>query len=171
MKNKKLIYILIPLTVIIWGVIVYRIISQIRRNPEPVYNKTDMIDGFQSKQPSDTFTLKLDYTDPFLDRNLRGRPSIRSAYERQDNPVPAPATSVTKPQSTDQTVLWPVIRYGGIIENTDSKQEICLVNIDGINFLMSTGDTKEQVKLIKVYQDSIILELTRQRRTFYKRTL
>ena len=82
MKNKKYIYLLIPLTIVIWGLIIYKIVSykgdgyesfkkEIKNN-----NTQDIIIS------DDTFSLFLNYPDPFLKQKEL---PIKSNTKRQDH--------------------------------------------------------------------------------------
>ena len=67
MKNKKLTYILVPLVLIVWGLIIYRIFNTIHNTDDsPLLNTPIATINGEKNTLLDTFSLQLNYRDPFL---------------------------------------------------------------------------------------------------------
>lgn len=148
MKNRKLIYFLAPLVVLIWGLIIYKVISGLNDDDSlvPVF-KPFVSEG--GKEQIDTFLLDASYRDPFLSTTIkinRSSESIKALSNRrslsQVNNVPA----------------QPDAQYFGIISNSKSKYKVGLIKIQGKDCLLKEGDlTANKLKIIKLYKDSAII--------------
>ncbi len=157
MKNKKLIYILLPLALFVWGMIVYRIFFQtntpeehIAFMPNTTVKKSDVV-------LPDTFELKLNYPDPFLKNEKR----VISA-----NTQTAKKAVEAKPKKSVETINFPAVKYNGLIKKQES--ELAIVSINGSSHFMKTGETANDIKLIRIYSDSIVVSFQNQKRTIKK---
>lgn len=141
MKNKKLTYILLPAVVLIWVLIILRVVN---------YKGSD--DGFQLSSPvakatkaeikTDTFSLLLNYPDPFL-KHVSSTP----LKTRTRNPKNSNKKNSTPPDIT----------YYGLVQNKKVSSGQVNVKINGKYFIMSIGETINEVKLRRIYQDSICI--------------
>jgi hypothetical protein len=162
MKNRKLLYLLVPLTLFLWGMIIYRILSRVNKDTEvtgilPLTGKYS-----PENQVEDTFTLVADYSDPFLERNLISSASNTGTNVRL-NDAPKEYIQIQIP--------WPEIRYGGMILNKSTNNYLYLVEIDHINHLLKKGDQIGQIKIAKVFKDSITVQFKNHNKTIFKETL
>jgi hypothetical protein len=129
--------------------------------PYPVNLKTY---SEKSESPlQDTVFLIADYSDPFLDRPLLKSTSTTREVSFSMNRI---AFNPAK-----ENFQWPLIRYGGIIINKNSKTALCLIQIEGKNQLTKAGETFNEIKLIMVYEDSIIVQLKNHKKTIAKEKL
>ena len=112
MKNKKMLYILIPIVLLVWGVIIYKIAA-----PGSV---GDNITGLQNNQfattstienLNDTFSIHPNYRDPFLGKEAKK--SILS--ENKVSNVVAVSNVIEK--TVRSSISWPSIVYEGLIKN------------------------------------------------------
>lgn len=175
MKNKRLLYVLIPLAGIVWGIIIYRLMQTLEAPKEASYkNNIANIAKENTQSVPDTFKLLLKYQDPFLaerKRTIELRQTevttflINSPIAR--NPAQTIASPMSKPLVT--TTEWPKIEFNGLIENKAKKERIAMLHIGGITHLVYEGQTADQVKLIKLHSDSIQVEYGKQKK-FYRRS-
>ncbi|MFA6924756.1 MAG: hypothetical protein WC223_10955 [Bacteroidales bacterium] len=157
MKNKKSLYFLIPLVVIVWGLIVYKIIN----NKNEDYSTTNIAHNLKNNQETqnitDTFKLLADYNDPFLGKIAPVR--VISKIQKKQSP----------PKVEEKKLLnWPKIVYGGIIKNKSSNKTVIIVNINGIGKLMSEGEIFNNIRIKKIYKDSIIAEFNNETKKIVK---
>jgi hypothetical protein len=147
MKNKKLTYFLIFIILIVWGLIIYRIFAVVGANDDtlPVSSTKPAKEPYNDFSIlKDTTKLLLNYRDPF------------GLTKQKDTAAVGKITSKTVVQRSHVTPLnWSFIRYAGYVRNSSSKRLIALVSINGKNEMLSEGDTKDHVKLIKNLRDSI----------------
>lgn len=148
MKNKKLLYILVPLSLIIWGLIFYRIFTGLKNTDIPDTTRP----AFKARQETplkDSFTLVANYRDPFLGGNvIVAKPQTTSSSVGKRQFI---STTTTPPPLPD-------VQYFGIISNAGNRNKVGLIKIQGRDFLLKEGETAEpHIKIIKFYKDSVIL--------------
>ncbi len=150
MKNKKFTYLLGLVVVVVWGLIIYRIFDAVSANDDnsaPVVPNTIKKEPFNDfAVPVDTTHLLLNYRDPF--GLVKQKDTISQAAKIR--PVKSIASLPVKP-----TFNWGFIQYSGYILNPASKKLTTLITINGKNEMLSEGEMKDQVKLIKNLRDSI----------------
>jgi hypothetical protein len=162
MRNRRLLYLLVPLTLVLWGAIVFRIFQHLKQKPDvtPVYSITT--DLSSTKQPEDTFKLMANYSDPFLERRqLSSSEMLYSSSISMNSPAKA-----VKP-----TIIWPEVKYGGTIINKSNKNILYLVRVDNSNHLMKKGEEISQIKLYRVFKDSIVIQYKKKCKTILKEKL
>ena len=150
MKNKKMTYFLGLLVVAVWGSIIYRVFNGLSRSDD---DSMQTIAEQPKKEPyndfnisKDTTRLLLNYRDPF--GLVKQKDTIDLHVQKSLHRGIVPAAS--KPAFN-----WAFIQYAGYIRNPVSKKLITVVNINGKNELLSEGETKSRVRLIKNLRDSI----------------
>lgn len=153
MKNRKMLIVLVPAVLIIWGAVIYSIYSHLqgpdlnmKRQDRFVLHKNSDID-------TSKYRLLANYRDPFGTGN-----KIREDDLEREN--------LLKNQHLDIPVNWPQIEYRGLIIN--NKKWVALLKINNSNFLMQVGEEKSNIKLIKMYNDSALLKFQKATKTFIK---
>ena len=114
MKNKKLLYILLPASVIIWGLVIYRIFSALSspETPDRVILAKNIKTRVNNTQ-ADTFSIAANYRDPFLG-------SMQTETPKRV------ASGVVKQKITPQPQIqadWSFIQYKGMVANQQSKKQ------------------------------------------------
>lgn len=177
MKNKRLAYLLLPLTLLIWGLIAQRIWSATADHdpavsPGIAVSKT--IQAVAGHRPA----LLLRYGDPF--QPLAGSRSVpkaafagSSAAPVTTSMLPSAAPSALnlplKPAPAPAAPLsWPQIKYLGLITNASGGNQVVLLAIDNQEIMIKTGETSHEIKLVKTFRDSIQLSFRKQRKSFYR---
>ncbi len=135
MKNKKTIYVLLPIVLFIWGLLIYQFFSY--TSPEPTIPdlQPNLINKLEKMGQIDTFTIDINYRDPFLGK-LYKKPSEKIVN-----------TSIQNKNREPEGILWPVIKYKGIVTDTKEKTKVFLIVISGKNCLMRIGQTQEEITL------------------------
>lgn len=164
MKNKKLLIILIPATLLLWGMIAYKIFS--------VASGSDNIGQIQetvsvinkgSNILTDTFSINPTYRDPFLGKlNKTAAINIGKASmpKTVSSPKPIAASPINK--------TFPSVIYGGLIKNKQSNKQLVLIQIGGQSTIMKIGDIVNEVELTKVFRDSIEVKFRKEKRFIIK---
>ena len=145
MKNKKVVYVLLPIVIIVWGIVFYRIFSVV--NPSGAqFTPTSNLSNDLGVENSlvDTFTIIANYRDPFLGKVISSEKHIVGNAS-----INIPTKPLVIPKS------WPAINYGGMIKIIKSSQQTALVYINGESKMMKMGDVETEVQLLKIYADSI----------------
>jgi len=146
MKNKIVTYLLGALVAIVWGIIIYRIFDAAADSDDaapglaPV--KKEAYNDYAIAK--DTTHLLLNYHDPFgLTRQKDTIPTVKRTSYKPVIIAPKPAMN------------WGFIQYSGYIRNPASKKLITLISINGRSEMLTEGQEKDNVKLIKNLRDSI----------------
>ena len=128
MKNKKVTYLLLILTVVIWGTIGWKVYNALKDDSIPVMAVNERV---APQKESDPIRLILNYRDPFLgDYNESKRPI-------SSNSQIATIANNKQPVPSEPEVL-PNFRYKGIIRvGTETK---AMVNISGETVLFGINE-------------------------------
>ncbi len=167
MKNKKVTYALLIAAFIIWGAVGWKIIVHFTgddRNDADLYTPR-IITGTDSSNIH--FTLVADYRDPFLSSQRKVRP-VRTNVQTEIKPTNTRRTTTGRSISRRARVRWPAIQYGGVIQNKKSSTRTVLVKINNYDYLMSEGMIIKDVKLLRIYEDSIQLVYKEETKGFPK---
>ena len=141
---------LAPLTLIIWGMIVFRIIGHLRGPAEDAAVDQEPFTADLRHPSGDTLILLVNYADPFLDHRL---PSSLGS-------LPGSNVSGRRSQIQGQpAIVWPEIRYEGIITNKNSKNTLYLIQVENSDHMIRPGDTIGKIKLIRANADSISVQM------------
>lgn len=149
MKNKKLISTLVAATVVLWGVIFYRIYLTMNEEEEvKAYKVTKKPIFFTAvNHINDTVQLRLNYRSPF---------SALNAHVDLDKEIKKPITALVAPVSLPQPeVAWGNIIYTGYIKNASSIQSSVIMLANGTEIMLTEGQTLNGVTLIKYAVDSV----------------
>ncbi len=158
MKNKKVVYLLLVVVVLIWGIIFYRIFSTVGASDNNTNSLNNHAKSEVDKNANDTFNIDGNYRDPFLGNMQVDKPVILSTAPKQ----------VVKEEKVVQKLAWPSIEYGGMIKNQKSNKQLVLVQINGQNNLMKTGDIVAGVQLMKIYKDSLEVSFQKEKKWIKK---
>ncbi len=157
-KNKKLTYILLPIVIGVWGLIIYRIFA-VASPDSPTPRFADSQAEAASSQLPDTFHLLANYPDPFLGRIVQEkRFSSGKPVLKKEGPKP-----VVKAQQA-----WPAITYVGMIKNQKSSKQLVMVQIDGVSNVMKAGDNAGGIALTRIFRDSVELAMGKDRKIVKK---
>lgn len=162
MKNKKLVYILLPLALIVWGLVIYRIITFTNQDEDLSFQNSFQQVKLVDSTLVDTFTITANYKDPFK-RTLAV--SSNKKNEKQNQKVNKRGTQRNR---SVRRIRWPDIQYGGIIENNQQNEIIAIIKIDEKSYLLKKGDENQDVKVLEIYNDSIRLEYKEEKKTIIK---
>lgn len=155
MKSKKTIYFLLLIVIFIWGLIVYRIYSTINRSAALTMSSDVAIP--EKSSSNFEYEIKANYNDPFLGKLEEGK----KVYLKPKN------DNQTK-SLTSVPLLWPEIKYGGIIKNQQSNQQLVLVTVQGNGKIMKVDQTIGEITLNKIYRDSIEIYFKGEKKFFRK---
>lgn len=147
-------YILLPLVLILWGYIIYRIMVQSGPEIELSDSELPRLQNNSKANEKQSFQLYLDYQDPFL----------KTAIQKNENPEGEQVEHQV--QRRLHTWNWPNFNYNGCIQN--HKKVVGILQINSKNLLVQEGKVYEEFKVYQLFQDSIILEREGEKRTIIK---
>jgi len=159
MKNKKTLYILIPLVAIIWGVVIWRVIDYKPSSQDLTFQAPAIIE-----EPSlDTIPYKLtfDYKDPFLRNSYRSGTSTRAKTKKKSNNIKkvdlSPEAVVKRPEG---------LVYRG--EVSGRRSELGLLEMDSLRVLVRENSVLGDYTIESVQSDSLIIIYKDKRFTYGK---
>ncbi len=156
MKNKKVIYVLMPIVLVVWGYIGFKIFTygEDDISIEPI--KIDQIITSNQEKP-ETKTLALNYPDPFL------KGTSYSNLNRNKIPKNTVISTKKLPQ-----VKWENITYNGFIKNQNNEKKIALIGVNGRQVLAGISDQLKEFEIISIQQDSVLLKKEGTKKWFLK---
>lgn len=149
MKNKKNIYILLPLVLLVWGAVLFQLFSF--TNPDEVSAPDNPEFTFKPMKVNkrESFNINVNYRDPFLGK----------MYANETNAKPKKTHSVSpKTFKQPEALVWPKITYKGSIADSKGKNTIYMLIIDGKNYYMKIGDTENDVFLKSGDKESVYVK-------------
>ncbi len=168
MKNKKVTYILLPLALFIWGIIIYKIFFYKDTQENNVFVPRVGNVKEQSRLKLDTFALQLNYQDPFL-KNVGRTATVYNRGENNQSAVKKTKEPAKPAKKEVETVVFPALKYEGIVKHISQGKALVIVNVDGKSTFVQTGETFNNIKLVEVYNDSIIVSYEKQNKTIRKK--
>ena len=143
MMKKKLLYVLLPLTLLVWGLVFRQIIHL--RKPVNTYNSIPVPPNKNEAETPISYELSLNYPDPFL-----GRLPVKAP----ENPVKQKMISPIARNTvlTNQPVK-PVVKYFGMVSSGENK--VGLVSVEDALFLVKERDKKGLITIQEITEDSL----------------
>lgn len=155
MKNKKSIYFLLPVVVLIWSAIVYQFYQGNGEEVTFAYRKSVPAVATMELPKKKVYSLLLNYPDPFLDPGNKPATPARS----QPEPVPA-AQALAAPEKEEVPAYnWEQIKYKGLVEHKGKGKVVALLEIRGQSYMLAAGAMQEEVLLQKIEIDSVLLKV------------
>lgn len=148
MKNKKNIYILLPIVTLIWGILIFQLFSF----TTPEESSINATPDFNLKPLKITerksFTVDVNYRDPFLGKIYTEQkvPKLKNAVKTK---------SEAKPQ---EEIIWPTIVYKGMISDSKQKNKLFILVISDKNYFMKIGDTENDIFLKEGDKESVYVK-------------
>jgi hypothetical protein len=148
MKNKKSIYILLPVVLLIWAVLLFQLFSF--SVPDEVVESTSKeftIKPFKIKARK-SFLINVNYRDPFLGKIYADQEILKAKLSK---------VKVTKASKPEEALVWPSIQYKGMLSNAKEKKMVFILVISGKNCFMKIGETQNEIFLKSGDKESIYI--------------
>lgn len=147
-KDKKTIYIMLPVVLLVWAFVFYQLYGYFFSEPHYLVNETSIKVAYD-KIKEDSFTIVADYRDPFLG----GRAAAESNNSEGSSNIN------TKPKSNAATNhdnnLWPIINYKGMIKNNNSNKRIGIIVINGSEHVVNQGSVINEIVVENIEKNQI----------------
>jgi len=139
LKSKKSLYILIPLTLIIWGTVVYKVYKGL--NPDlPELERFDASRFRESENQNETLVkFKEPEMDPFLGTRYKKEPTVLRKRK------------VVK----QEPFQWPRVVYLGTVAEKKNKQKVAAVEINGRRQTVERGDVVDSLKIVSIGKEDL----------------
>jgi len=149
MKNKKNIYILLPVVLFVWGSVLYQLFSFTNTDEISPAEKSEFIIKPLKIKERQTFAINVNYRDPFLGKMYA--PQKASGIKTK-------SSKVNKQPKPKETLVWPTILYKGMISDVKEKKKVFILIIDGKYHYMNIGDTENDIFLKDGDKESVYIK-------------
>jgi type II secretory pathway component PulC len=150
LRNKKYIRILLPLVLIIWGLLFYQIISFFSNKKISIPQPNNYVFKNPTFKKKKRFVLTPIKSDPFLGKLYGTNTKLKHKRISQNK----------------SNIIWPTIKYQGIITVKNNNSQVFIVSINGKQYLVKKGDTIENIKVLKSDKSNVVLEYKGQKKAF-----
>lgn len=151
LKNKASLYLLFPMVIIIWGIVIFRVLGAFGDEVVVLPPTSEKVGEEIKRIKKDTFSLLPIDQDPFLGHDYK-------------KPVPIRAKSII----AAEPVEWPEISYLGLVSDAGQSSEIHILQINGRQLLVEKGGTADEIKVLNSRSGEVTLLYRGNRRTFPK---
>ncbi|MAL60624.1 MAG: hypothetical protein CMC14_11305 [Flavobacteriaceae bacterium] len=150
-SNKNVKYVL-PIVVAIWGFFFFQLFDAC--NPDEVTISLNSMGTFKTPEikQKESFELQPIEKDPFL-----GTAYVKS-NKRGSNPS----------ASKKSDLPWPNIQYLGVVQNSNSKDKVFVVSINGQQQVIKKGETFNEITVLKGNDETLSLRFQGKTQVFKK---
>lgn len=167
LKSKKALYVLLPLTLVIWGLIAYKIYTGLKGDDEEIAENNVVVPAVLLNKGIDTFSLFNNYRDPFLSDIKRTVIHVNSG--NNSKPVnPVKNTNTAKSGNLAVTNDWPAVQYAGILKNQSNSTALILLSVNGKTYTLKQGDVAEGMKVLSFSNSEVTLQRGKEKKVFSK---
>jgi len=159
-NDKRTLVILVPVVILVWGVIVWRVLAGI----QPEESKTIVRRSIKVRETPKR-TLLLNYADPFvLDKG-----KSKHLLKRVIKPVERTrkrTKQIVKPKEPEKQ--WPEVVYLGIIKNLSTKKHTAILKMGQSTEMVVVGQSWNTLTVIECEEDSVQLGFEKQKKWLKK---
>ncbi|MFC5048372.1 hypothetical protein ACFSTE_13545 [Aquimarina hainanensis] len=139
LRGKKGLYVLLPLVAFIWGAIIFQIVGAFSDEASVIVEAEDISVAPIEVKEQEKFILDAVERDPFLGTLYR----------------PEKKVSKSKKIEKKDSLIWPIIKYKGVVSGQDNANAIYLIEINGNDQLIKLKQTVSEVTLQKAFSSSV----------------
>ena len=161
LKNKKAIYILLPLNLFIWVFFVYRFYSAFHEPDLPASAEAS-VSKSGDLSDSGSYVLSMDYKDPFL-KDLKPRFNTLSEKDKLLSSSKNMKNSRSGSKVPALPKQLPEIKYLGTIKNNISGLSTALVSINGESKLVKQNESIGGIVFKSFNKDSLVAKFGKDR--------
>ncbi len=156
MKNKKLAYILLPVVLLVWGIVGYKLYVKFFGEEDFIVANTEIVSEDKANAITDHFEIENNYRDPFLGNAVR-----EAVVSTQPVTAPLQRQTVVIPPVMKPVVYWPAIKVGGLVN--DKK---FMGIISGKSVLLDKGEQALGVTFVKSNKDSVWFKFSNEQKAY-----
>ena len=152
MKNKTKTYVLLVAVIAIWGIIGFKIMSTLNPDVPKVSQQDTVFFTPKTEMEEEVFSIQSFDRDPFLGSlNIQKKPEV-----------------VLKTKQIKEPLVWPLVIFQGTISKQENKEKTCVISINGQQYIMKAGHSRDGVKLLNVKSSEITVSYKGQKKTISK---
>lgn len=137
LKGKKSIYVLLPVNLLVWGFIGWKIFAAFQGEDVPAPSDLPTAVHVLNKEDTVQQTLALNYPDPFLKQEpqRKNRSTANSAVAVQSQPMVQKPVKVPAEEKPTRNIV-----FLGSIQNKSSGKMMAMVSLNGATHTLKKGD-------------------------------
>lgn len=152
LKSKKSLFILIPLTLIIWGTVVYKVYKGLH----PDLPELEQFDAFRFRESESQKEDLIELIEPEVD------PFLGTSYEKEP---PVPKKRMVAKQ---EPFHWPRVVYLGTVAEKKNKQKVAAIEINGRRQTVERGDVVDSLKIVSIGKEVLKIQYKGRLKAFEK---
>jgi hypothetical protein len=149
-KNKKAIYILIPLNLFIWSFFAYRIYAAYTETEVPQIKELPLARSERLDNDTVKYNLSLDYKDPFLK-------DVKQTHENSNTvkAVAVKTVAIVKTPTVAPKAL-PDIKYLGLVKNNSNGVATAIISLNGQSKFIKANDVIDGITFKSFDKESLV---------------
>lgn len=163
-QNRKNLYLLVPLFIAVWGIIIFQIVDGFEEKTTPLVIKDNTLEEIKFIKDTFDFSITLNYKDPFKITKSKEK-SIITQRQLTTTVIHKKVKQIKEKQV--KNIFWPTIKFSGLVKSSNNKQ-VALLSISNKGYLVNEGDVIEEIKVLEVRKDSVELLFNNEHKTFKK---
>ena len=153
MSNTITRRLMVPAVLLIWAVVILRFLDGCSTTTTHSVSESQNYLAFHSSVVPDSFSLSLNYKDPFLRDEFQAGFSVNNFSERTSRKQFEP--SIGKAAKSN----LPKIHYLGGIKSPDSDKMTGIIKLDGKIFSITSGDQIEEIFIQKIKLEELTIKV------------
>lgn len=142
----------------IWGKVIYDLLAVSNGGQLPIMSSKSLENNESLIDEKFEYEVSGDYRDPFLGNYaVKEKKSSGKKIEAK--------VEKTKPMLN---ISWPKIKYMGLIKNKSKDHDIAIVNMNGKEMLLKSGEQVGNIVLQNANADSLVFVQGEEFKTVYK---
>lgn len=142
LKGKKGLYILLPVVVLVWGMLIYKFVAAFSNDNIPELAQHTVTTAPIKTIVRNSFSISKVQRDPFLG-NIYQLPKKKVLKK-------------VKKRMVKEVIQWPNLYYKGNVADKNGSTSVFMLEIDSQVHLLSMGDTANAILLHSKLSDSVI---------------
>lgn len=156
LKSKKSLYVLIPLTLVIWGIVAYNIYTGLNPEFPPVepVDRSRFRESEINEKQLETF-LEPEY-NPFSGKTYVSKKELVRSSKNENK------------QRRIQPIKWPQVTYLGFIKDKASRKKVAAFKVNGNIRTFKNRETIDSLALVSANGEKAVMRYKSQRKEFKK---
>lgn len=151
MQQKQIKYLLLACVAVIWGLVLYRILSSVDNSDstKPPYNNK-AISKLKDSSTYQPYTLLLNYADPFGadDTATIAENTSNISVNELNKSTSISSISIPRPDIS-------FIKYKGVIYNSTTQKKAAIISVNGQDKMIKAGIAIDNIKIQSIKKDRI----------------
>lgn len=163
LKGKRGIIVLIPLNILIWSFFLYRFLSFYNEDSDIEIQKENTLDFKSNLSDSNTYSLLLNYSDPFLKNYTPKRLNSNFENNKKERAVENKINPPHKEPKNELPNLMPEVKYLGLVKNSNTGSLTAIVSINGNSKLIKQNEVVDGIVFSGITNNNLVIQWNKER--------